>query len=91
MALIKLGDGITGIKGKFAGNIFSRDKSGIHIVKIQRKVHQRTDGQAIQRRAFQQARAFSTDNREVAYNIYRALNGLPATTPPIDFMPGYRK
>ena len=77
MALIRTGQGITDIRGGLGGVYFSRDKSGLHILPKPRRVSQRTTAQNKQRNAFTKARSFSTNNRVVSYNIYRALTGLP--------------
>lgn len=85
MALLKYGGGIVEITGTFAGQHFKRDRSGHHCSCMQRRVRQQTAAQLNQRNAFARARAFSTDNRVVSYNIYRALNGLPMQMPPADY------
>lgn len=85
MSLVKFGGGIVGITGTFAGQHFKRDRSGSHICRMQRRVRSRSSAQDKQRKAFVRARAFSTDNRVVSYNIYRALNGLPMQLPPFDY------
>jgi len=85
MAIVKCGGGITDIRGGFGGVYFTRDKSGLHCSPKPRRVHQRTEHQNRKRKAFSRARAFSTNNRTVSYNIYRAYLGLPMKEPPIDF------
>lgn len=83
MALIKTGGGITDIKGGFAGNYYHRDKSGLHMCAKPRAIRQRSTAQITQRKAFTTARAFSKENREVSYNIYRVLNGLDVQAAPV--------
>jgi len=85
MALIKVGNGLTDIRGGMGGVYFSRDGSGLHVLAKPRRVTTRSAAQVIQRNAFVTARKFSTDERVVSYNIYRALNGLPPAVPPIDY------
>lgn len=85
MALVKCGDGVTDIRGGFGGTYFTRDAAGLHQSAKPRRVKQRTAAQDTQRNAFSIARAFSTINRTVSYNIYRALNGLPPAEPPIEY------
>lgn len=85
MSLVKLGNGIVDIRGGFGGVYFTRDKSGLHCSAKPRKVRKRTPAQDAQRRAFAQARVFSTVNRTVSYNIYLALNNLPLREPPLDY------
>jgi len=85
MALIKLGNGITDIRGPLGGLTFTRDRSGLHLIPKRRSVNSPTINQITQRKAFIKARSFSHINREVSYNIYRALNGLEPKTPPPDF------
>ncbi|MBA7667207.1 hypothetical protein ES703_75292 [subsurface metagenome] len=85
MALIVTGGGITDIRGGFGGTYFTRDKSGLHQSAKPRRVHQRSAAQDTQRKAFSGARAFSTINRTVSYNIYRLLNGLSPKEPPSDY------
>ncbi|GAI57428.1 unnamed protein product [marine sediment metagenome] len=87
MALIRAGGGVTDIRGGFGGVYFTRDKSGLHCTAKPRRVRQRTANQNKQRAAFSKARTYSTDNRVVSYNIYRALNGLPPAMPPPDYQP----
>jgi len=88
MSLIKLAPGLTDIRGGFGGVYFTRDKFGLHCSSKPRRVHQRTEHQNRKRNAFSQARAFSTDNRTVSYNIFRAYLGLemkdlPSNYPPV--------
>jgi len=85
MALCKTGDGVTDIRGGFGGVYFTRDKSGLHVSAKPRRVHQKTTGQQTQRNAFITARSYSTDPREVSYNIYRVLNGLAPGPVPDDY------
>ena len=87
MALIRLGNGVVDIKGQYAGTVFQRNSTGTHCSKKARKIKKRTPQQATQRRAFQRARAYSTQNRTVSYNIYRALSNLTMKQPPIDYPP----
>lgn len=87
MALCRLGIPLTDISGKIAGNIFKKDRFGIHIVSFPRHVHHATPAQKAQRAAFVKARSFSHDNRTVSYNIYRCLNGLEPQTAPTDYYP----
>ncbi len=82
MALIRLGNGITDIRGGLGGVYFSRDKYGLHCLAKPRRVHQRTEHQDRKRKAFTLARSFSHDNRTVSYNIFRAYIGLPMKEPP---------
>lgn len=70
-----------------AGNVFGRDRSGLHIRAKPRRVRQRTAAQNTQRNAFSRARAYSKINRTVSYNIYRALNKLDMKEPPPDYNP----
>lgn len=88
MALIRCGNGITEIQGTMAGNVFSKDSSGLHIQSHQRRVKNRSTAQKLQRKSFTLARMFSKDNRSVSYNIYRVLNGLDPQTPPADYPVG---
>lgn len=89
MALVRTGDGITDIRGTLGGVYFHRDKSGLHVARKPRIIRRRSSAQDKQRRAFAQARLFSTDNRFVSYNIYRALYNLPMAVPPTDYqIPG---
>lgn len=90
MALVKPGPGIVDIRGGFGGVYFHRDKYGLHSCAKPRTVQQRTANQDTQRKAFTTARAFSTVNRIVSYNIYRALNGLDPQDPPPDYYPNMR-
>ncbi|MBA7654810.1 hypothetical protein ES703_62703 [subsurface metagenome] len=85
MALVKTGPGIIDIKGSIAGNVFGRDKSGLHIRSKPRRVQQRTAKQNTQRNAFSRARSYSKINRTVSYNIYRALQNLDMKEPPTDY------
>lgn len=85
MTLIRIGQGVTDIRGGFGGVYFTRDKSGLHCTAKPRRVKQRTTAQNKQRSAFTRARAFSKINRTVSYNIYRALNDLSMADPPLDF------
>lgn len=85
MSLVKYGDGVIEITGTIGGQHFKRDRSGSHCCRIQRRVRAKTAAQTKQRNAFIRARAFSTDNRVVSYNIYRALNGLSMKMPPPDY------
>jgi len=85
MTLIRVGNGVTDIRGGFGGVYFSRDKYGLHCVAKPRRVHQRTPHQDRKRNAFARARAFSTNNRTVSYNIFRAYLDLPMKEPPTDF------
>ena len=87
MATVRLGGGITDIRGGIGGVYFHRDKSGIHCCAKPRNIHRRTAAQDKQRKAFTQARAFCKDERCVSYNIYRALNSLPMQQPPPDYNP----
>jgi len=87
MALAKTGPEIVDIKGGLGGVYFHRDRFGLHCCSKPRNIQRRTPAQDAQRSAFSQARSFSTDNRSVSYNIYRVLNGLLPTEPPIDFYP----
>lgn len=87
MALVRTGGGVTDIRGGFGGVYFHRDKSGLHTSAKPRNIHRRTPAQNAQRAAFSKARTFSTINRTVSYNIYRALNNLPMAEPPIDYQP----
>lgn len=87
MALVRTGGGVTDIRGGFGGVYFHRDKSGLHSAAKPRNIHRRTTAQHKQRGAFSKARAYSTINRVVSYNIYRALNGLEPAMPPIDYQP----
>ncbi len=87
MALIKPGGGITDIRGKLGGVYFHRDKSGLHSSRRPRKIRRQTAAQLKQKSAFRKARAYSTDNRVVSYNIFRALNNLPMAQPPPDYRP----
>lgn len=77
MTLVKPGDSVTDISGSIAGNVFTRDSSGLHVRSKPRRVKQCTPAQLIQRRAFAKARTHSKNNRTVSYLIYRALNNLP--------------
>lgn len=89
MALIKTGGGITDIRGGFGGVYFHRDRFGLHCKSKPRNIYRRSAAQDAQRKAFTQARAFSTVPRTVSYNIYRALMGLPMAEPPLDYeIPG---
>lgn len=85
MALIRCGQGVTDIRGGMGGVYFSRDKSGLHCLPKPRRVYQRTEHQDRKRKAFVQARNFSHNNREVAYNILRAYAGLEMTDLPVKF------
>jgi len=87
MALLILGSGLVDIKGRVGGNIFSRDRSGLHISAPPRRVRKTSTAQKAQRKCFIQARKFSHDNRTVAYNIYRCMNGLSPQAVPNDFYP----
>lgn len=77
MALARTGGGVTDIRGPLAGNVFTRDSSGLHVCSKPRRVKQCTPAQRKQRNAFAKARQYSKDNRTVSYLIYRALNNLP--------------
>ena len=77
--------GIVDIRGGLGGVYFHRDKSGLHSNSMPRKIRRRSTAQDLQRKAFVQARAYSTDPRTVSFNIYRALNGLPMADPPFDY------
>lgn len=77
MALAKTGGGITDIRGKIAGNVFTRDKAGLHIQAQKRAIRSRTPAQRIQRNAFAQARRFCEIQGCISKNIYHILNGLP--------------
>lgn len=90
MALIKTGGGVTDIRGGFGGVYFSRDKSGLHCLAKPRRVHQRTEHQDRKRKAFSRARAYSTNNRSVSWNILRAYWGLPMSEPPFWYRPDLR-
>jgi len=90
MALVKSGPGIVDIRGGFGGVYFHRDRYGLHSSKKPRHIRQATPGQERQRGAFSKARAYSKVNRTVSYNIYRALNDLPAADPPVDYYPDMR-
>jgi len=85
MALVKCGNGITDIRGGCGGVYFTRDRSGLHVSAKPRIIQQRSPAQIKQRNAFISARQFSTDERTVSYNIYRALNNLPSAEPPLDY------
>ena len=85
MALVKTGTGITDIRGGLGGVTFTRDKSGLHCIPKRRNIKAASTAQIAQRKAFIAARAYSTDNRTVSYNIYRILNGLQPTEPPFDY------
>jgi len=85
MALLQLGNMITDARGKVSGVYFSRDRSGLHCSVCPRVVKRRTPAQDKQRRAFTLARNFSTVNRTVSYNIYRALNNLGMKEPPLTY------
>jgi len=87
MALIRLGQSITDIRGPVGGIYFTRDKSGLHCTSKPRRVHQRSSAQNRQRNAFTRARSYSKINRVVSYNVYRALTGLPMQLPPPDYNP----
>ncbi len=90
MALIVTGDGISDIRGGFGGVYFSQDKYGLHCLPKPRRVHRRTEHQNRKRKAFTRARAFSTDNRIVSYNIFRAYFDLDMKEPPWDYRPDLR-
>ena len=85
MSLVKVGQGVTDIRGGLGGVYFSRDRSGLHVLPKPRRVKQRTPAQNTQRSAFTIARSFSKINRTVSYNIYRALNNLAPKQPPTDY------
>lgn len=85
MATVKLGGGITDIKGTIGGVYFHRDKSGVHVCRQPRNIRRLSSAQLNQRRAFMAARAYNKDERFVSWNIYRALNGLPMSDPPPDY------
>lgn len=85
MSLIKVGEGVTDIRGGFGGVYFHRDKSGLHVTRKPRNIHRRSTTQDTQRKAFIAARSYSKDPRFVSYNIYRALNGLSMQDPPVDY------
>lgn len=85
MALIRVGNGVTDIRGSFGGVYFTRDKFGLHCLPKPRRVHQRTEHQDRKRKAFSKARAFSTNNHEVGYNILRAYAGLDMKALPVKF------
>lgn len=85
MALVKCGNGIIDIRGSVSGNVFSKDKSGLHIQTHQRRIKSRSINQTDQRKAFTLARQYSKNEREVSYNIYRILNGLSPTDVPTDY------
>jgi len=87
MALCKTGQGITDIRGPIKGVYFTRDKYGLHCTAKPRRVKSFSAAQTVQKKAFIKARSFSHVNRDVSYNIYRALNDLEPQTPPIDFYP----
>lgn len=82
MTLIRVGQGITDIRGGLGGVYFSRDRSGLHCLAKPRRVRQRTEHQDRKRKAFSKARAYSTNNRIVSYNILRAYAGLEMKDPP---------
>lgn len=90
MALVQTGSGILDIRGGFGGVYFTRDNSGLHMTAKPRRVHQRTPHQDRKRKAFIQAREFSTNNRTVSYNILRAYWGLPMCEPPASYRPDLR-
>lgn len=85
MSLIKVGQGVTDIRGGFGGVYFTRDKTGLHCTAKPRRVHQRTEHQDRKRKAFARARAFSKVNRTVSYNIFRAYLDLPMKAPPANY------
>jgi len=85
MALVRVGNIVTDIRGGFGGVYFSRDRFGLHCLPKPRRVHQRTTEQDRKRKAFTRARAFSKVNRVVSYNIYRAYLGLAPQDPPWDY------
>lgn len=85
MTLVRVGNGVTDIRGSFGGVYFSRDKSGLHCSAKPRRVHGRSAHQDRKRKAFSRARAFSKNNRVVSYNIFRAYLDLPMKEPPIDY------
>ena len=96
MALVRTGQGVTDIRGGMGGVYFTRDNSGLHCSSKPRRVHQRSNAQDKQRKAFIAARTFCKNeiapdqsknwlNRCVSYNIYRSLNGLAGQVPPVDY------
>lgn len=96
MALCRVGQGITDIRGKVGGVYFHRDRSGLHVARRPRVIRRRSPDQDKQRKAFVKARTFckienSPDrgkkwlNRCVSFNIYRALNDVELKTPPVDY------
>ena len=85
MALVKTGNGIVEIRGSVGGVHFKRDRNGLHCCRMQRRIKQRTAAQRAQRNAFRGARAYSTDNRFVSYNLIRIINGLAPQDPPFDY------
>lgn len=52
MTMVKLGDGITEINGKQAGNVWRRDNCGQHVQKTPRRVETKTNAQWNQRAAW---------------------------------------
>lgn len=87
MTLCKTATPITDIRGGMGGVYFTRDRTGLHCTAKPRRVKTSTSRQNAQRKAFIKARSFSHDNREVSYNIYRALNGLEPCKVPNDYYP----
>lgn len=87
MTLIRVGQGVTDIRGGFGGVYFTRDKSGLHCSSKPRRVQGRTAHQDRKRKAFARARAFSKVNRTVSYNIFRAYADLPMKEAPSNYPP----
>lgn len=85
MALTKTGDGVVDIRGSIGGVHFTRDRSGLHCSRAPRTVKKITLAQKAQRDAYRGARAYSTNNRFVSYNLIRIVNGLTPQDPPADY------
>lgn len=54
MVLIRTGSGVTDIRGSIAGNVFTRDKSGLHCNPHGRTIKKRSNLQDKRRRAYRQ-------------------------------------